>query len=302
MRDATHHVATTRRNPQTTNRPLAQQPGLFQSLRVSRLLLVATACATLLLAGCRGFGPSNERMWSSDQTLLSTADFQGDRVTVHNIRNCAYTTADDYILRYYDQTFDLREIQSVDLIVIPFADMPQLAHVMLSFGFEGDKYVCISIEIRRERGETYSVSGALLSQFELMYVVGDERDLIQLRSIYRLDDVYVYRTRVTPEQARKMFVEMLQRANKLAASPEYYHVITNNCTTNVVNHINKLWPNRIAYNYQVLLPGYSDLLAYSLGLIETEGSFAETRAAARVNKRVYEHRDEPEFSRLIRER
>ena len=262
----------------------------------------AFVCALVsLVSGCARVGASNERTWASDHALLSHADFQGRQVEVHNVRNCAYTSADDYELRYYNKSYDLNKIRSVDFIMVPFADLPQIAHVMLSFGFEDDEYVCVSVEIRREKGEKYSPIAGFFGQYELMYVVGDERDLIQLRSIHRLDDVYVYRTRATPEQARMLFVDMLERANKLTKEPEFYNTVTNNCTTNVVHHINKLWPHRIAYNVQVLMPGYSDRMAYSLGLLDTDKSFAETRAAARVNRLAYMHRDSPRFSAMIRE-
>jgi hypothetical protein len=252
-------------------------------------------------AGCATLQASNERNWAADHEQLASAEFRGREVEIHNIRNCEYTTAEDYVLRYYNKTFDLDKIHSVDFIIVPFADMPQIAHVMLSFGFENDEYVCVSVEIRREKGEKYSPVAGFMRQYELMYVVGDERDLIQLRTIHRLDDVYVYRTRATPEQARMLLVDMLKRANKLNREPEFYHTLTNNCTTNVVHHINKLWPNRIAYNVQVVLPGYSDRMAYALGLLDTSKSFEETRTAARVNPLAYTHRDKPRFSAMIRE-
>jgi hypothetical protein len=283
-------------------RPLAIDRHLRPASALRRALTVcATVCLIAFLTGCATLQASNQRNWTADHEQLASADFQGNQVTIHNIRNCVYSTAEDYVLRYYDKTFDLDTIQSVDFIIVPFADMPQIAHVMLSFGFENDEYVCVSVEIRREKGEKYSPVAGFLRQYELMYVVGDERDLIQLRTVHRLDDVYVYRTRARPEQARLLLVDMLERANKLTREPEFYNTATNNCTTNVVNHINKLWPNRIAYNVQLILPGYSDRMAYALGLLDTSKSFEETRAAARVNRLAYVHRDSPRFSAMIRE-
>ncbi|MDZ4817732.1 MAG: DUF4105 domain-containing protein, partial [Planctomycetota bacterium] len=129
--------------------------------------LIAVAC------GCATIGASNERTWASDQTLLATADIKEDTVRISNIRNCAYTSAEDYELRYYNKTFDLRNIQSVDFIVVPFADMPSVAHVMLSFGFVDENkkqdYLAISVEIRREKGEQYSPIKGFMQQYELMY-------------------------------------------------------------------------------------------------------------------------------------
>jgi hypothetical protein len=255
----------------------------------------------VLPAGCRSLEPSNNRDWSADQAVLAHADFQGDRVTVHNIRNCAYHSTDNYEVHYYDKTYDLNKLQSVDFIMVPFAGMPALAHTFLSFGFEGQDYLAISVEIRKEKGETYSPLKGLLNQYELMYVVGDERDLIVLRSNYRLDDVYIYRARATRAQAREVFVDMLQRANGLTARPEFYNAITNNCTTNVARHINRISPGRVPYSYRVLLPGYTDRLAYDLGLLDTNDSFEGTKQRARANRLAYVYRDSPDFSAKIRE-
>jgi hypothetical protein len=287
-------------------RPPAPQPiaaGGCEPARGGKTLACCAllVCVAALLGGCKTLGASNDRSWASDHALLTHADFHGDYVTVHNIRNCAYSSAEDFQLRYYDTTFDLNQIRSVDFILVPFADIPQIAHVMTSFGFADDQYICVSMEIRREQGEKYSPLAGFMRQYELLYLIGDERDLIQLRTIHRLDDVYVYRTRATPQQARMLFVDMMHRANKLTREPEFYNTLTNNCTTNVVNHINKLWPNRLAYNVQLVLPGYSDRMAYNLGLLDTVKSFEETRAAARVNQLAYIHRDSPDFSARIRE-
>src|SRR5690606_3048356 len=135
---------------------------------------------------------------------------------------------------------------------------------------------------------------------ELMYVIGDERDLIQLRTEHRDVDVYVYRARVKPEEARAMFVDMLKRANKLARDPEFYDTLTNNCTTNIVDHINKLKPNLIPYSYHILLPGHSDRLAYDLGLLDQSVPFETLKRRAHVNARAHIFANRDDFSRQIR--
>lgn len=136
--------------------------------------------------------------------------------------------------------------------------------------------------------------------YELMYVVGDERDLIQLRTIHWMEDVYMYRAKAQPAQVRALFVDMLERANKLAKEPEYYNLANNNCTTNIVRHINKVSPGRVPYTHEVLFPAYSDRLAFQLGMIETEGNFTVTKEKARLNQLAYIHRDDPDFSVQIR--
>jgi hypothetical protein len=244
--------------------------------------------------------PSNDRVWVPEQAKLAYAEFQGNRVTVHNIRNCQWRGPDDYTVAYYDKTFDLDKLTSVDFIVVPFNETPSLGHTMLSFGFEGDDYLALSVEIRKERGESYNPIKGFFQQYELIYVMADERDVIQKRVNCDLSDVYLHRSTATAEQARTLLKDVVHRVNQLSREPEFYDTLTNNCTTNIRNHINRLKPGEVPYDYRVLLPGYSDRLAYDLGLIERRGSYEETRLHARVNYQAYLCRDELDFSRLIR--
>jgi hypothetical protein len=245
--------------------------------------------------------PSNDRDWSPDMARLPTAEFHGNLVTVHDIRNCDYRTADDYTVDYYDKTFDLDKLESVDFIVVPFLASPGLAHVMVSFGFEGDEYMGLSVEIRREKGEKYFPLNGVLRQFELMYVIGDERDLIKQCTDVYLNGVYVYRSRLTREEGRALFVDVMRRANQLAIRPEFYNTFTNNCTTNIVRHINRLGTRKLPYNHQVIFPGKFDELLYDEGLIQSDVSFARARLRARVNRFAYLHADSPDYSAKIRE-
>ena len=244
--------------------------------------------------------PSNDRDWSSDQAVLAQAEIVGDTANIRNIRNCRYRTIDDYDLAYYDKTFDLNKLETVDFIVVPFNDTPGIAHTMISFGFEGNNYLVTSVEIRKEKGESYNPIKGFLRQYELIYVLGDERDLIPKYANHYRCEVYVYRSTATPEQSRELFVDVMQRVNKLHDQPEFYDTLTNNCTTNIRRHINHLKPDRVPYDYRVLLPGYSDSLAYDLGLIVSHGSFEETKQYAKVNYQAYLFRDDPQFSQKIR--
>ncbi|MBN1588701.1 MAG: DUF4105 domain-containing protein [Pirellulales bacterium] len=250
-----------------------------------------------LLSGLR---PSNNRRWSPEQALLARAELDGDRVTVRNIRNFRHASEDSYSIDYYDRTFSLDDLRSVDFVVAPFPTSPDLAHTMLSFGFEGDEYLTVSVEARREKGETYDPVRGLMDGYELIYVVGDERDLIQLRTNVWLNDVYLYRARATPEQVRSLFVDVMRRVNQLAELPEFYNTLSNNCTTNIVDHVNRLVPDRVPLDQRILLNGRSDRLAYDLGLLDTDDSFEQAKAKARVNYLAYVHRDSPDFSALIR--
>lgn len=247
------------------------------------------------------FEPSNDRQWSPDMARLAGAEFHGNSVTVRNIRNCDYRTADDYTVGYYDKAFDLNKLESVDFIVVPFLASPGLAHVMMSFGFEDDQYLGLSVEIRREEGEKYVPLNGVLRQYELIYVIGDERDLIKQCTDVHLNAVYLYRGRFKPEEVRALFVDVMQRANQLAWQPEFYNTFTNNCTTNIVRHVNRLGTQQIPYGYRVIFPGHFDGLLYELGLVETDApSFEQARLRSRVNQLAYLNGDNPNFSAKIR--
>jgi hypothetical protein len=274
---------------------------MFAAMQTVRLVGGLSCLLIVLMAGCKVWRPSNDRLWSADQAVLPYAEIDGNRVTIHNIRNCKYRSETDYTVEHYDRTFDLSELETVDFIVVPFAEAPQLAHTMLSFGFGGRDYLACSVEIRKEMGETYSPIKGMLRQYELMYVLGDERDLVLLRTNHRLSEVYLYRSRATPQQARDLFLDVLARVNKLYEQPEFYNALTNNCTTNIVQHVNRLAPGRVPYGLAVLLPGYSDRYAYDLGLLDTDASFEETRARAKINMAAWLYRDAPDFSVRIRQ-
>jgi hypothetical protein len=264
------------------------------------LQILAALTVLFGVSGCALIPPSNQRSWAPDQAVLSSARIEGSLVRVHNIRNCEYRTEKDYTVRHYDKTFNLNELNSVWFFVVPFPEIPALAHTMLSFGFADRDYLAVSVEIRKEKGESFAPVKGLLGNFEIMYVVGDERDLVALRTNYRLDEVYMYRARTTPEQAQSLFVDIMQRVNKLAVEPEYYNTLTNNCTTNIMRHVNRLRANTVPYDWRVLMPGQSDRLAYDLGLLDTNLSFEETKRRARINLPAYQWRESPDFSVAIR--
>jgi hypothetical protein len=279
--------------------------------RLTWLVLALIAVITLPATGCKALAPSNDRDWTPDQAVLPSAELRGDVVDVHNVRDCSYVTADDYVVNYYDKTFRLADLDSVDFIVVPFKDSPQLAHTMLSFGFRrrgstasatNDRdYLAVSVEIRKERGESFDVVRGALRQYEIMYVLADERDVIDLRANYRRDDVFIYRALAGREKVRELFVDVMDRVNHLAERPEFYNTVTNNCTTNIVRHINRLSPHRVPWDHRILLPGASDRLAYDLGLLDTDVSFEETRRRARINDLAARIGDGDDFSNRIRQ-
>ena len=261
---------------------------------------LAAALVLLALTGCRSLQATNNADWSPDQKVLPTAEYHGKLLTVHNVRNCEYRSTTDYTVRHEDRTYDLDQLKTVDFIVVPFKEAPQLAHTMMSFGFADRDYLAVSVEIRKRADESFSAWKGMFPHYTIMYVAADERDVIALRTNHRHDDVFVHRTRATPEQARALLVDVMQRMNKLAVEPEFYNTFTNNCTTNIRRHVNDLAPGRVPYDYRVMMPGYSDQMAYKLGLLATTEPFPLAREHARVNELAFRHRDDADFSRQIR--
>jgi hypothetical protein len=244
--------------------------------------------------------PSNQRDWSTDQAVLPFAEFDGPMVRVHNIRNFRYRSVSDFTPAYYDKSFDLRKLEKVWFVVEPFGKWRGPAHTFVTFGFGNDDYLAISVEIRKEKGESFSPLKGLLRRYEVMYVAGDERDLIALRAKYRGDQVYLYPIRTTPERMRRMLTGMLSRMNKLRAEPEFYNTLTNTCTTNLVRHVNTITPGRIPLRLGILLPGYSDELALELGLIDTNLPLDEARRTFDITPIATRYAEDDSFSSRIR--
>lgn len=265
------------------------------------ILLSCLGVLLFVIVGWLLVQPSNERNWAIDQVTLSRAEIDGNLITVRDIRNFTYESTSSYNPSFYDKTFDLRKIVRVWYVVEPFPSLPGAAHTLLSFEFENDEFLAISIEIRKEKGEMFSPVKGMFKQYELMYVAGDERDLIKLRSNYRKDDVYVYPARASKAAVQELFLSMVTRMNELAVRPEFYNTVTNTCMTNIVAHINQISSTKIPIVPEIVLPAESDRVAYEMGLIDTELSFDDARARFKINERAEKYADDPEFSRRIRE-
>lgn len=267
-------------------------------IAASTALFSVTSVAAFLVLGPR---PSNARDWSPDQARLAWSEIDGRHVRVHGLRFARYRSTTDYDVVWVDRTYDLGRLRTAWFVVEPFAGWSGPAHTLMSFGFDGGDYLAISVEIRKEKGEAFSPWKGLLRQYEVMYVLGDERDLIQLRTNYRHDQVYLYPVRATRERIEQMLVSMLRRANRLREQPEFYNTLTNTCTTNIVRHVNELVPGRVPFSYKVLLPGYSDELAYDLGLIDSDLPFAQAKQRFRIDRKALLYAGRDDFSKRIRE-
>ena len=255
--------------------------------RRGRLLAATLFPLGMLILVGSFFHPSHDRRWAADQAVLPTAESADSLVTLHGVRNFRWTSDSTFAAAWEDRRYDLDQVATAWYVVVPFARAWRgPAHAFVSFGFADGRYLAISIEARREHGEEYGLLKGLLRQFELLYVIGDERDLIGRRAMYDGTDVYLYPVRASRAAVRSVLQAMLERANAIHDRPEFYNTITNNCTSNLVRHVNQLVPGRIPSSWRTLLPGYSDEVVHRLGLIDSTGSIAEVRARYRINDRA----------------
>lgn len=281
---------------------LAALAGLttWQSLWAKIAMAAFILAFASILIWWNSLSPSNSRDWQVDVARLSTATIDGDLVTIRNVRNLDYRTEKDFTPRYYDKTYDLKKLDSVDMISVYWMG-PAIAHVFLSFGFAGEDYVAFSIETRKEIGEDYSAIKGFFRQYELYYLVADERDVIRVRTDFRVpeEQVYLYRTAVTPENARILFLEYMRAINRLAEKAEFYNALTSNCTTNIVLHA-RGFSRRVGYHWKILLSGYADKYLYDIGGIDSRLEFKELKRLSLINERAHEAKDAPDFSQRIR--
>ena len=242
--------------------------------------------------------PTNDSDWQPDVAQQAWADIQGDEVTLHNVRNCDYRTDTDYTPHWDTRTVRLSQITGIDL-AIDYWGSPWIAHPIASFQFADAPPLCFSIETRKKLGQTYSTIGGLYRQFELIYIVADERDVIRLRTNYRNEDIYLYRTTISPAHARERFLEYIHSLNALRNKPRWYNAVTTNCTTSI--RTQRPRNERAPWDWRILVNGKGDELLYERHLIATGGlPFSELKQRSWINKLARAADQDPDFSRLIR--
>jgi len=218
------------------------------------------------LAGFLCVRPSADRSWSEDQSRSPWAEIDGEQVTFHDVRNFRYRSPDDWDAAWYEASYDLGELRQAWYVVEHFAESEAIAHTLVSFRFADDRFLAFSVEVRKEQGESYSPVRGLFRQFELLYVVGDERDVLQLRTNHRPSRVRLHPIETSPDKLRAYFVDLVERVNGLHERPEFYNTLTSSCTTNLAAHLEAVSEHRVTFDKRIYLPGYSSELVWELGL------------------------------------
>ena len=244
---------------------------------------------------------SNNRDWQPEVAVTPYATVNGDVVTIHGVRNFDYRTETDFTPHWETRTYDLSKLDSADIIAVYWAGKA-IAHVMVSFGFQGKDYLAVSIETRKEKGEEYSTLAGFFRQYELVYIAADERDVIRVRTNYRQpqEDVYIYRMRGPLRNARRVFLDYIQTMNDMHKRAQFYNTLTTNCTTSILMHT-RVNPESPPLSWKILLSGYVPDYLYELGRIDTTMPFAELEKLSHVNAQAHAADKDPAFSQRIRE-
>jgi len=171
---------------------------------------------------------------------------------------------------------------------------------MVSFGFDGDQYVCFSIETRKRKGQEYSAIKGFFKQYELTYIVADERDVVRLRTNFRHEDVYLFHLKVKPDIIRKIFLDYLREVNQLKERPEWYNALTSNCTTDIRQHTAPYNPNA-RWDWRIIVNGFLYEFMYEQGMIDRSLSLTELKQRSYINEKANQAGGTADFSTRIRE-
>lgn len=243
--------------------------------------------------------PSHDRTWELGQEQLPTFQIYGDVLKVENYRNFIWTgelTAEPV---YESRQFNLAKLTDLDVFISHFDPFEGLAHIFLSFGFAGGERLVVSLESRREVGEDFSPFLGILRQYEIIYVVGSEEDIVGARTEYRGERVYRYPTVATPEQVRRLLLLLGEDVNSVAAEPKFYNTLAHNCTNELTRRVEDMSSLEFPFTWKTLLPGYFDEVLYEMGLIQKVGTFADTKAARLIDNAVVNPRS-GRFSQELR--
>jgi hypothetical protein len=260
---------------------------------------VALALCALILTWWLQIPPRNDRDWLPDVARPAAAQFDGSRVRIENVRNFEYRSDTDFDERWETRELDLEAVRGVDLF-LSFWGPTAIAHTIMSWEFGDGSHLAISIETRKERGESYSAVRGFFRQYELYYVVADERDVVRVRTGPRGERMRLYRLRIQPEIARALLRDYLREVDELARHPKWYNALTHNCTTTIRHHVRRVaTPN--PWSWQVLANGHADEFLYRNGSIDTSLPFDELVRRSDITEAARAAQADPDFSRRIRE-
>jgi hypothetical protein len=242
--------------------------------------------------------PTNDRVWADEVARMTTGTVDGNRVTLHDVRNFDWRTTTDYTQRWETRSYDLEHLRSVDMIM-SYWTRPAIAHMLISFGFDDGAHVVFSVEIRRQKIQRFSEIGGFFKEFELSIIAADERDVIRVRTNIRGEDDYLYRLQLPQSAMRLLFLGYVGEANALVEEPRFYNTVTVNCTTLVYEMMNRI-VGHLPLDYRLLLSGYLPEYVYGVRGLDQRYSLEELRRRGRITDRAKQSDRSETFSADIR--
>lgn len=261
--------------------------------------LIYIVSAVLLLSWWWQIKPSNEHDWEDGVAHMTHGVIHGDEVTVYNVRNFAWHSETDYDIRWETRTYNVNEIKSVDL-VLSYWGMDAIAHAIVSFGFEDGRFLSFSVETRKTKEQEYSSVAGLFKYYGLSIVASDERDVIQVRPVYRGEDDYLYRLKIAPDVRKELFLAYIHEANELAEHPRFYNTVSGNCTTIVYEMMRHLIQD-LPWDYRLLLTGYLPSYIQEQNGLKGKGDLAYLKEHGRITDKAKAAAGREDFSALIRQ-
>ena len=259
------------------------------------IVLLFLACLALYLSIQT---PSNGGPWRNDHEKSVYAELSGRSVTLHNIRNFRHDDSQPVDGKeYFSKTWNLDEIERIWFGLSHFGPYG-LAHSFLSMEFSNGEYLGISIEARMRPGQDYRPLMGLFRRYSKIYVAATEQDVIGVRSHQRGEKVLLYPVSGTRENAERFFLALINDANSVYQTPEFYNTILDNCLTNLIKHGVRM-SEVSAADIRVLLPGHTDRLTYALGITPDDITFESARQRALIDPTLGGI-DHPDFSAIIR--
>lgn len=271
-------------------------------MKLLKYILVTIACViSLALLYLLTLKPSNNKVWNEQFAVNTNIEVNGNEYTFKNVRDWKWDKNGVVSKEYLDKTYDINELENVWFLLQPFDSNKRLAHTFLIFDFSNGETISLSIEARREQGETYNGLLGAFKQYEIMYMWGTEKDFIGKRAVYDNQTIYMYPLKINDEYKKQLFIHLVNKTNSLYSNAEFYNTFTSNCTNSLAKVANEINKNSVPVNISWWLTGLSDKYLYKLGYINTNTPVEQIRQKYTITQFANEHINEGDFSRKLRD-
>ena len=265
-----------------------------------RALAVWGAGFAAILGWWSSLQPSDDRDWQPDVAKLAWAETRGDLLTFHNVRNTDYRSETDFTTRYDDRVY--RPVEA-----------PRRRPVHVLSGLCLPSRTRFSARISTVLLRSRSLSRPASRKGRNTPRSRDSSDITRSSTSpptsvtsygcaanYRGEQVYLYRLKATPEEARAVLMDYVATMNALVKAPEFYNALLDNCTTSIRHHVTNVDANAPPVDWRLLANGYGDQMLYERGSIDTRLPFAELRERSHINARARAFDQDSGFSEGIR--